>query len=115
MAYRNDAESALSVIPENNHDISRSCSNLDEWLWTIARHAVVKTDRAHVMIAAALLGKVVDYWTSSYHKVPSIADYALKSFPVRRIEPEKTMRMASSKNDQSIPAPAAIRRALGMT
>ena len=89
VAYRIDEESALSVVPESNHDISRSCSSLDEWLWTIARHAVVKTDRAHVMIAAALLGKTVDYWTSSYHKVPAIADYSLKSFPVRRIEPDK--------------------------
>jgi exopolysaccharide biosynthesis predicted pyruvyltransferase EpsI len=95
VSYRTDEESVLSVIPESNHDISKSCSSLDEWLWTIARHAVVKTDRAHVMIAAALLGKSVDYWTSSYHKVPSIADYALKPFPVRRIEPEKTIRMAS--------------------
>jgi hypothetical protein len=94
VSYRVDEESALSIIPEANHDISRLCSSLDEWLWTIARHAVVKTDRAHVMIAAALLGKAVDYWTSSYHKVPSIADYALKSFPVRRIEPEKSFRAA---------------------
>jgi exopolysaccharide biosynthesis predicted pyruvyltransferase EpsI len=94
VSYRTDEESVLSVIPESNHDISKSCSSLDEWLWTIARHAVVKTDRAHVMIAAALLGKVVDYWTSSYHKVPSIADYALKSFPVRRIEAEKSIRAA---------------------
>ena len=95
VSYRTDKESVLSELPESNHDISKSCSSLDEWLWTIARHAVVKTDRAHVMIAAALLGKVVDYWTSSYHKVPSIADYALKSFAVRRIEPEKTIRIAS--------------------
>jgi exopolysaccharide biosynthesis predicted pyruvyltransferase EpsI len=90
LAYRVDKESVLSGVPEGNQDISRSCSSLDEWLWTIARHAVVKTDRAHVMIAAALLGKVVDYWTSSYHKVPSIADYALRPFPVRRIEPNET-------------------------
>ncbi len=95
VSYRTDEESVLGVIPEGNHDISKWCSSLDEWLWTIARHAVVKTDRAHVMIAAALLGKGVDYWTSSYHKVPSIADYALKSFPVRRIEPGKTTRLAS--------------------
>src|SRR5215469_13536633 len=95
VSYRTDEESVLRVIPESNHDISKSCSSLDEWLWTIARYAVVKTDRAHVMIAAALLGKVVDYWTSSYHKVPAIADYSLKSFPVQRIEPEKTIRMAS--------------------
>ena len=96
VSYRIDLESALSIIPESNHDISRSCSSLDEWLWTIARHAVVKTalNRAHVMFAAALLGKAVDYWTSSYHKVPSIAEYALKSFPVRRIEPEKSLRVA---------------------
>jgi hypothetical protein len=91
VSYRTDVESVLSVIPEGNHDISKSCSSLDEWLWTIARHEVVKTDRAHIMIAAALLGKVVDYWTSSYHKVPAIADYALKSFPVRRIEPARTI------------------------
>jgi exopolysaccharide biosynthesis predicted pyruvyltransferase EpsI len=95
VSYRTDGESVLNVIPESNHDISKACSTLDEWLWTIARHSVVKTDRAHVMIAAALLGKAVDYWTSSYHKVPSIADYALKSFPVRRIEPEKRFRIAS--------------------
>jgi hypothetical protein len=95
VAYRIDEESVLGAIPEGNRDISKSCSGLDEWLWTIARHAVVKTDRAHVMIAGALLGKAVDYWTSSYHKVPSIADYALRSFPVRRIEPGKTTRMAS--------------------
>jgi exopolysaccharide biosynthesis predicted pyruvyltransferase EpsI len=88
VSFRTDKESVGSVIPEGNNDISRSCSSLDEWLWTIARHADVKTDRAHVMIAAALLGKTVDYRTSRYHKVPAIADYALRFFPVRRIEPE---------------------------
>ena len=92
MAYRTDAESALGATPESNNDISMSCSSLDEWLWTIARYALVKTDRAHVMIAAALLGKSVDYWTSSYHKVPAIADYSLKSFPVRRIEPKSLLK-----------------------
>jgi exopolysaccharide biosynthesis predicted pyruvyltransferase EpsI len=91
VSFRTDKESARSAIPEGNNDISRSCSSLDDWLWTIARHAVVKTDRAHVMIAAALLGKVVDYCPSSYHKVPAIADYALKLFPVRRIEPQHTI------------------------
>jgi exopolysaccharide biosynthesis predicted pyruvyltransferase EpsI len=95
VSYRTDKESVLSVVPESNLDISYSCSSLDDWLWTIARHAAVKTDRAHVMIAAALLGKTVDYCTSSYHKVPAIADYALRLFPVRRIEPENQFRIAS--------------------
>jgi exopolysaccharide biosynthesis predicted pyruvyltransferase EpsI len=98
VSYRIDRESVLSEIPENNQDISRSCSSLDEWLWTIARHAVVRTDRAHVMIAAALVGKVVEYWTSSYHKVPAIADYALKPFPVQRSEPQKRIHPSSSED-----------------
>jgi hypothetical protein len=42
VAYRTDAESVRSAVPESNYDISRSCSSLDEWLWTIARHAIVK-------------------------------------------------------------------------
>jgi len=88
VSYRTDKESVRRVIPEGNNDISYSCSSLDEWLWTIARHANVKTDRAHVMIAAALLGKTIEYGISSYHKVPAIADYALRPFPVRRIEPK---------------------------
>ena len=85
-AYRTDAESASGgQTPPGNNDISRSCDSLDQWLWTIARHEVVETDRAHVMIAAAMLGKKVRYRPSSYHKVPAIAEYALESFPVERV------------------------------
>src|SRR6185437_7306997 len=86
-AYRSDQESLHLPIPDGNNDISATCESLDEWLWTIARHEAVETDRAHVMIAAALLGKRVDYRASSYHKVPAIADYALQGFPVYR-QPE---------------------------
>jgi hypothetical protein len=78
-AYRTDAESALNTRPPDNNDISVSCGSLDEWLWAIARHQVVHTDRAHVMIAAALLGKKVFYCPSTYHKVPAIAKWALRS------------------------------------
>ena len=37
------------------------------------------------MIAAALLGKRVEYEASSYHKVPAIAEYALRQYPVTRL------------------------------
>lgn len=85
-AYRTDAESSAGGrVPPDNNDISRSCDSLDQWLWTIARHEVVETDRAHVMIAAAMLGKKVRYRPSSYHKVPEIAGFALEGFPVERI------------------------------
>jgi exopolysaccharide biosynthesis predicted pyruvyltransferase EpsI len=85
-AYRTDAESASGGrTPPGNDDISSTCGTLDGWLRTIAGHAVVETDRAHVMIAAAMLGKKVRYWPSGYHKVPAIAEYALSGFPVERI------------------------------
>lgn len=76
-AYRTDRETAGHSLPLGNNDISHTCESLDEWLWTIARHETVETDRAHVMIAAALLGKRVYYRASNYHKVPAIAAFAL--------------------------------------
>jgi len=82
IAYRTDGESARRSLPEGNNDISLTCFGLDHWLWTIARHASVATDRAHVMIAAALLGKSVGYHGTMYHKVPAIAEYSLSGFPV---------------------------------
>lgn len=84
-AYRTDGESALGALPADNVDISVTCATLDEWLWTIARHETIYTDRAHVIIGAALLGKRVNYWGNSYHKVDGIVEYALRSFPVDRV------------------------------
>lgn len=83
VAYRTDRESALQEMPNDNNDISVTCGSLEEWLWTISRHEAVETDRAHVMIAAALLGKRVEYRASAYHKVPAIAKFSLKGFHVR--------------------------------
>lgn len=84
-AFRTDQESAFRSVPPHNVDISATCSNLEEWLRTIARHELVRTDRAHVTIAAAMLGKRVEYLASSYHKVPAIVDYSLRGLPVFRL------------------------------
>jgi hypothetical protein len=84
-AFRTDSEARTRSVPAGNNDISATCDSLDEWLWTIARHELVLTDRAHVMIAAAMLGKEVRYAMSNYHKVRSIADFALNHFPVYAI------------------------------
>lgn len=84
-AYRTDRESATGgETPPGNEDISLTCSTLDEFLWRIARHESVETDRAHVMIAAAKLGKRVTYRATNYHKLPAIAEYALGGFSVER-------------------------------
>ncbi|MBI4321782.1 MAG: polysaccharide pyruvyl transferase family protein [Chloroflexi bacterium] len=83
-AYRTDKESARQQVPAGNDDISVTCESLDQWLWTMARYEAVETDRAHVMIAAAMLGKRVEYSPSQYHKVPAIAEFSLSRYPVRR-------------------------------
>lgn len=81
-AFRTDEESAFPTVPPGNDDISVRCSSLDEWLWTIARHDRILTDRAHVTIAGAMLGKAVDYLSSCYHKVPAIVAHSLQGLPV---------------------------------
>jgi exopolysaccharide biosynthesis predicted pyruvyltransferase EpsI len=86
-AFRTDAERGVEGIPaEDNRDISAECENLDEWLWAISRKELIRTDRAHVMIAGALMGKRVEYRPSSYHKVPAIARYALRDFGVTEMK-----------------------------
>jgi exopolysaccharide biosynthesis predicted pyruvyltransferase EpsI len=104
-AFRSDAESTGRAVPEGNVDISATCASLDEWLRTIAKHAVVRTDRAHVMIAAAMLGKRVEYHTSTYHKVPAIAEYALQRYPVTRLDRPSSPHRAESHAE--VPAPVS--------
>ncbi|MGH9423877.1 MAG: glycosyltransferase family 2 protein, partial [Thermoanaerobaculia bacterium] len=66
----------------------------DEWLWTIARAAEVHTDRAHVMIAGAMLGKRVEIHPSKSHKVMAIADYALTDFDIHAGIPREDVALA---------------------
>ena len=95
-AFRTDAETTGErPLPPDNDDISITIATLDGWLATIARHASVQTDRAHVMIAAALLGKEVEYVPGSYFKVSAIAEYALRDFPVRRLAAAASPRTAA--------------------
>lgn len=91
IAYRTDRESTRGgeQLPRRNNDISKTCQSLDEWLWTISRHDTIETDRAHVMIAAAMLGKRVEYSATTYHKVPAIAEFSLRGFPVHRSTADK--------------------------
>lgn len=85
-AFRTDNESIGHDIPADNNDISVNCQSLDEWIWTIARYALIRTDRAHVMIAGARLGKSIEYGASNYHKVNAIAEYSLAGYPIQHID-----------------------------
>ena len=87
-AFRTDAERAgLVPLPDGNEDISLTSGSFGAWLSAIERHEIVRTDRAHVMIAAALMGKRVQYAPSSYFKVDAIARTWLRDFPVTPIDP----------------------------
>ena len=87
-AFRADAEArGHDAAPPGSEDISVTADSLDEWLHAIASAARVRTDRAHVMIAAAMLGKPVEYAGSSYHKLPAIAEWSLNAFGATPIEP----------------------------
>ncbi len=84
--FRTDPEAVPFVLPPNNNDISVTCESLDEWLWTIARFETIQTDRTHITIAAAMLGKQVKYRSSNYHKLQGIVQFALTEFPVAALE-----------------------------
>ncbi len=66
---------ALGVDPDENDDISDTATSLDQWLWRISGARRVHTDRAHVMIAAAMMGKSVTWYPTTDHKVPGIAEF----------------------------------------
>ena len=95
-AFRLDAEASGAPIPEENRDISIDCATLDRWLWTISRHDLIRTDRAHVLIAAAMLGRRVEYRPSSYHKVPAIVEFSISSDQVALIEEKDSDGSGSS-------------------
>lgn len=104
-AFRIDKEASGRPVPDGNNDISATSESLDEWLWTIARHEHIRTDRAHVMIAGALLGKQVEYASSNYHKVPAIAEFSLKHFRVSPL-PESFFASVQTHAQQSDPTRA---------
>jgi GT2 family glycosyltransferase len=85
-AFRTDLEQAGHLRPPpDSVDISLTAGDLDDWLDTIASHEHVRTDRAHVMIAAAMLGRSVEWAPSSTAKVRAIAESALRDLDVRPI------------------------------
>ena len=103
-AFRTDRESLLlktySCLPKDNIDVSAVNGDVGQWLAVIADYELIRTDRAHVMIAAALLGRRVEYYPSNYHKVDGIAEHSLKGFPVSRMGPH-SISQALGESDEA--------------
>jgi GT2 family glycosyltransferase len=108
-AFRTDAEAPADwQPPPQNRDISAVLTSLDDWLKEIARHAVVRTNRAHVMIAAALLGKTVEVGPCEQFKVREIAQWALGGLPVHFV-PLPDQRRRPSATQPRAPRPGRPR------
>jgi exopolysaccharide biosynthesis predicted pyruvyltransferase EpsI len=83
-AFRVDKESVLRALPESNIDVSRdgyATKPLGEFIDTLQKYEQVNTDRLHIAIGAALLGKCVVLYSNSYYKNKAVYDYSLRKFP----------------------------------
>jgi len=82
--FRLDKESVLETLPEPNMDLSYqgyATKPLDELIDALQRYGQINTDRLHIAICAALLGRQVRLFPNSYYKNKAVYDYSLKRFP----------------------------------
>lgn len=83
IALRTDKESVFDRDNKENKklrnmDLSESCKDLAEFLHIINSHETIITDRLHVGVAAAILGKKTLVADNNYGKISSIYDFSLK-------------------------------------
>lgn len=85
-AFRTDSEQRLDVPPPpDNVDISNELPDLPAWLRAIAERALIRTDRLEVVIAAAMLGKRVEFLDPGDGRLRAAAEHWLGSLPVSAI------------------------------
>lgn len=83
-AFREDKESVNDTIPSDNIDVSYNgyaTKPLDGLLDILRKHKEIHTDRLHVAICGALLGKEIKLYPNSYYKNKAVFEYSLQKFP----------------------------------
>lgn len=106
-AFREDSERCWGVpLPPDNDDVSVTAGSLADWLRRIARHRTVRTDRAYVMIAAAMLGKRVEFRADGSGRLEAIARTWLADLAVQSLPPRLRPPRASVAPDAGGPVPA---------
>ena len=91
-AFRIDCEKTNISIPSNNVDVSKKFENCgfmsnlsiaktttDNVFKYLSPYDIIKTNRLHIAIAGALLGKQVMMYANSYYKNRAVYDYSLKA------------------------------------
>jgi exopolysaccharide biosynthesis predicted pyruvyltransferase EpsI len=82
--FRTDSEASGAIeIPEGNLDLS-ACANehepIDRFFQKIATYSIIKTDRLHVAIAAALLGRETYLHTGVSFKIKAVYNASIKEY-----------------------------------
>ena len=88
--FRKDVEASVHPIPNVNADLSviyelstRSREIVEYTVWLLFRYLEgfdsVITDRLHICIASALLGKRIEFHSNSYFKCRAVYEYSLKN------------------------------------
>ncbi|WOI58408.1 polysaccharide pyruvyl transferase family protein [Palleronia sp. LCG004] len=91
-AFRHDVESTGGPVPEGNIDISElfmhmrdhgpfmSRQIVDAMVDLVSRYETIRTDRLHVTVLAALMGKDVEMRDNSYGKLGAIHATSIRDF-----------------------------------
>jgi hypothetical protein len=82
LAFRTDSEASGAPVPAGSNDISSTAPSFRAWMETIAGAENVRTDRTHVLIAAALMGKRVELSPSAYWKNKAVKETWFSDYPV---------------------------------
>jgi exopolysaccharide biosynthesis predicted pyruvyltransferase EpsI len=91
-AYRTDAEKTEIQLPSENIDVSEALTmgveskelayiNAHYFLEFLNGFAKIHTNRLHVCIGSALLGKAVAFHGNDYYKCRAVYEYSLTDFP----------------------------------
>ncbi|MFH0769986.1 MAG: galactosyltransferase-related protein [Candidatus Peregrinibacteria bacterium] len=83
-AFRTDSERTDHPLPADNVDLSLQgdvSTPIDPFLRTIASKRQVNTNRLHVAIAAACMGKDVNLFPNNYYKNRAVYEYSLQQYP----------------------------------
>lgn len=81
LLFRDDAERAEYPLPPGNRDISLEGTHLsssDVFFDQVGDHEIICTNRLHVGIAGALLGREVHLFRSRSGKISSVFEVSLK-------------------------------------